>query len=147
MDDHDAEGIVHVVHAVELPRGTGKTIPKCYIQAETHPTKALIDTGASINIMAREVYEALANKPTLHPTQIRVYAYGNDTPLQMAGVFTADIGHKDTSTKAKVYVTTTGTGMPLSCRMTKELQLVKFAFWVHHASVEDLIKEFQALFE
>ena len=59
--------------------------------------RALIDTGASINI-------------TLRPTKVKVFAFGALKPLPIAGMFRASLRHEDNTIQAKVYVTRAGTG-------------------------------------
>ncbi|KAJ1126317.1 hypothetical protein NDU88_004725, partial [Pleurodeles waltl] len=45
-----------------------------------------------------------------------------------------------------IYVTKTGSGILLSCRMAEKLGLVSFAFSVHQESIEGLIAEYSQLF-
>ncbi|KAJ1119162.1 hypothetical protein NDU88_007348 [Pleurodeles waltl] len=55
MDDDESEGTVHVIHAMQPGGSLWKRIPKCNIQVVEKLVVALIDTGASINIMALQV--------------------------------------------------------------------------------------------
>ena len=93
MNDDDNEETVHVVYTIEPHSRRRRIVPKCNVQVNRLTTTALIDPGASINIMATDVFNQIPDKPTLRPTSIRVYAYGTNTPLPLLGVFHAHIAH------------------------------------------------------
>ena len=99
-----------------------------------------------INIMATYVFNQITDKPSLGPTSIQVYVYGTNTPLPLLGVFQAHIAHQETDTHAKIYVTTKGSVMLLSCHTVEDLQLITFALSVHMNTLDTLLEEFfQAL--
>ncbi|KAJ1131827.1 hypothetical protein NDU88_010159 [Pleurodeles waltl] len=119
-DDHH---VVHVVHTIN-----GRRLPTCQVLLQGLPVPALVDTGASINLMAAEGYQRLSKPPPLKPTRVQVYAFGNARPLEMAGVFTAEVAHEDTMVLAKIYMCKEGSGFLLGCQTAQELNLVRFAF-------------------
>lgn len=54
MDD-DVDGAIHVIHAMQPGGHARKGIPKCHVMVDGHSVPALIDTGASINVMAHSM--------------------------------------------------------------------------------------------
>ena len=62
-------------------------------------------------------------------------------------MFIADITHEEHLSRAKVYVTTAGSGMLLRCKTADKLQLVHFACSVHRTKIETMLEEFPGLFE
>lgn len=59
-------------------------------------TKFLIDTGASMNILARRDYNNMCNKAELKNNSVIIYAYGSKWILTIQVFFKADIQFKDT---------------------------------------------------
>ena len=62
-------------------------------------------------------------------------------------MFIADITHEKHVAHAKVYVTTVGSGMLLSCKTAEELELVQFAFSVHMMDLENMLEQYPDLFK
>ena len=91
MDDDGDNVTVHVVHALNTPSRRPRPAPRYHIHINGTPTKALIDTGATINLMADAIYRNLPNTPALRPTQVKVLAYGAEEPLPITGVFKATL--------------------------------------------------------
>ncbi|KAJ1141681.1 hypothetical protein NDU88_008009 [Pleurodeles waltl] len=110
-DMDDDQQVVHVVRAI-----CNQQLPTCQVLLQHQPISALIDTGASINLMAAKVYHGLPNPPTVKPTRVQVYAFGNAHTLDIAGVFTADVAHESMKITTKVYVSHEGSGFLLSCQ-------------------------------
>ncbi|KAJ1109141.1 hypothetical protein NDU88_006506 [Pleurodeles waltl] len=133
-DDHQ---VAHVVHTIG-----GQRLPMCQVLLQGLTISALVDTGASINLMAAEAYQRLSKQPPLKPTQVQVYAFGNTRPLELAGVFTAEVTHESSTVSAKIYVSKEGSGFLLDCQTAHNLNLIHFAFSIHANDLEDLIKEF-----
>ncbi|KAJ1127453.1 hypothetical protein NDU88_005855 [Pleurodeles waltl] len=144
MDD-DAE-TVHVIRAVDKGSDKGRQLPTCQEVVAEHLMPALIDTGASINLMDTEACHNLTNPLPLTPTKVRVYAFGNAQPLQMAGVFTTDLAHEGTRIKAKVYVSQERSEFLLSCQTAQDLGLLHFVFSIHASGLGDLTRKFEVLF-
>ena len=89
--------------------------------------------------MATDILKQMRERPKLSPTCVKVYAYGNNEPLPLLGAFQAQITHQDSATTAKVYVTTKGSRMLLSCNTAEELGVVMFALSVHLKALDALI--------
>ncbi|KAJ1106052.1 hypothetical protein NDU88_003455 [Pleurodeles waltl] len=145
-DDDEPGGTVYVIHATELGSQTGKKIPKCKVKVAGHQVTVLIDTGASINILAQSVFNQLQHPPPLRHTAVQVFAFGSTTPLPLAGVFMTDINHEEATVQAKVYVAKIGTRMLLSCRTAEEQKLVTSAFSIHLGTLDNLQEEYADLF-
>ncbi|KAJ1118190.1 hypothetical protein NDU88_006385 [Pleurodeles waltl] len=115
MDDDDLEGAIHGIHAMQPGGSPRKSIPKCNIQVEGSPVVAIIDTWASISILALPMLKVLQIQLLLHPTTPKVFAFGSATPLPLARVFWTHITHESQTVGTIVYITKTGAGMLLSC--------------------------------
>ena len=48
--------------------------------------KALIDTGASVNVIDHATWKRLAARPSIKNTLILIFTYGGTTPLPVLGV-------------------------------------------------------------
>ena len=62
------------------------------------PVTMIIDSGASCNVIGRNVWEYLkANKVACVSTTAskKLYAYGSNQPLQVAGMFTAEVSVRE----------------------------------------------------
>ena len=58
----------------------------------------IIDSGASCNVLGRNVWEYLkANKVACVSTKAskKLYAYGSNQPLKVAGMFTAEVSVRE----------------------------------------------------
>ena len=88
--------------------------------------RALIDTGASVNIIDETTFENLCKqKPIhLHRSKARVYAYASQSPLPMAGVFEDVIESKRKMTTAKFHVAKGNNGNLLCLETATELGLI-----------------------
>ena len=87
MDDDEQDKTVHFIHAMNQVTGKPRPAPQCHINMNETLTRVLIDTGASINIMAETFFQSLPDTPTLRPTKVKVFAYGAREPLPIAGIF------------------------------------------------------------
>ncbi|KAJ1181497.1 hypothetical protein NDU88_006704 [Pleurodeles waltl] len=144
------ENVVHVVHAIFTVGNTDSRkakLPRCQVQVGTHETVAVVDTRASINLIAAEEYRRMVPAPTLTKAKVRVYAYGQCQPLALLGAFQTNITHGSQSIPARVYVTEEGQGMLLGCKAAEELGIVTFAFSIHQESMADLLARYKEVFE
>ncbi|KAJ1206011.1 hypothetical protein NDU88_001426 [Pleurodeles waltl] len=74
-DDDEPEGTVYIIHTTQPGNGRGKRIPRCTVKIDNHQVPALIDTGASINILAQSVFRQLPTRPQLRPTTMQEECY------------------------------------------------------------------------
>ena len=146
LDDDEQEESIHFIHAMNQVSGRPRPTPKCHINVNETPMRVLIDTGASFNIMAETLFQSLPETPTLRPIKVKVFTCGAHEPLPIAGVFKVSLRHEKHTTQAKVYLTSTGSGMLLSCQTAEELELVKVPFCIHQPSLESLVEEYRHMF-
>ena len=146
-DDEVAEYTVHSAFCLREPAKTSKNLPKCQMYIDANKITAIIDTGASINIMAETVYQTLKRPPSLQKARVRVFAYGQQEPLIMTGMFEAPIRHEDTQVLSKVYVARDGQGMLLSGHTAEALGLIQFALSVHASGLETILEEYRNTFQ
>ena len=64
----------------------------------------LVDSGASLNLIASKTYERWCRSPKLSQTNTRLYPYGSRTPIPLQGEFSAVVTHGGRSTTAKFYI-------------------------------------------
>ena len=79
------------------------------IKIKGTPTRALIDTGASVNVIDETMLRKLATRPKVIPTHARIYTYGGTTPLPLVGVVEVMVAH-NTKVKTRFRVTKGSTG-------------------------------------
>ncbi|KAJ1154596.1 hypothetical protein NDU88_007342 [Pleurodeles waltl] len=95
--------------------------------------------------MSIDEYRRLSRPPPpLRPTRVQVFAFGNTQPLEIAGVFSTEVAHDDTSRATKIYVSKEGSGFLFAAQ---DLNLVHFAFGIHVSALKVLVEEFSSLFE
>ncbi|KAJ1161675.1 hypothetical protein NDU88_002158 [Pleurodeles waltl] len=75
-DDEEEEGAVHVIHALQPGGHSRKRIPRCSVSLAGHKIQALINTGASINVLVQPLLTTLPIQPKLQPTSTQVYSFG-----------------------------------------------------------------------
>ena len=127
---------------------SNKTIPSVHAQVFDSSVEFLVDTGSSVNVVSRNVYNGLKPKPSLKQPVPLIYAYNSSTPLDVAGYFTADIKYKGKSVKTELYVVESPNSWCaslLGSQTAQSLNIIHFAFT---ASVQDSISEqYPSLFD
>ena len=83
---------------------TAQNKPRTRIFIAGKEYSALVDSGASLNLIDRASYEQLGSTQQLTQTKTRLYSYGSTTPIPLLGMFTGEIRHGDQSTTADFYV-------------------------------------------
>lgn len=146
-EDVLGEHLVHSVFTVGSASSSASKLPQCQISVGDEVITTIIDTGATINIMANEQYNRLKIRPTLQSTKTTVFAYGQPKPLLMRGKFETVLGYHDKAITSVVYVTGEGKGMLLGCKSAEALGIMSFAFGIHHEGVNQITQEFAKVFE
>lgn len=103
----------------------------CSVSIEDTIVSALIDTGASVNVMDSNHYNRLVSRPPLAPSTAKIYSYGGTRPLPLRGVIHATVVNGAHATKTTFHNTEGGQGTLLSCHTAEDLGLVFFANQVH----------------
>ena len=117
------------------------------------PVHAIIDTGASINIMCNDVYTALPSRPALQTHEhSKVFAYGSTTPLEIIGTFNASISYKSTRITFTFFVTKPPGDTLISFASASKLGIVKVVYTVNDnpsspSHVPSLVEEYSDRFE
>ena len=60
--------------------------PKFTVEVEGVEIPALIDTGASVNVIDEVQFKKLSPCPTMSSTNARIYMYGGTVPIPLKGV-------------------------------------------------------------
>ena len=71
------------------------TLPQTTIKINNENISAIIDTGATINILDRPSYDKI-NMP-LSSSDTTIYTYGSKTPINVLGCFSTEVKSKDAS--------------------------------------------------
>ena len=75
--------------------------------------KVLIDTGSSINLLDEETFKSLKKRPMLTKEHNPIIPYAR-RPMNIRGIFSAEISGNDDTVSRTVYVTCEGKGNLLS---------------------------------
>ena len=55
------------------------------------PTSFVIDTGTNLNIISKDVFLRIPNRPKLAPTFVNAYGFNADSPIPIIGEFKATL--------------------------------------------------------
>ena len=107
-----------------------KTLPKPTVTVHVNgtPISAVIDTGASVMMMSQRTFAQPRPQPRLVAHSVPVYGYGNSTPLDVNGTFTATVSYKSSSANAEIYVTSHDGDTLLNFATATTLGLVELAY-------------------
>lgn len=107
--------------------GSPKNPPLCEVCIENEPVQAIVDSGASVNILDEPTYKKINKryKNILTKPQSKIYAYGSNVQLPLLGMITANIRFRSAEINTKFYVTKGRSGNLLSCHTAEKLGLLK----------------------
>ena len=91
LSDRSSESSDEVFHITHSSK-----VPKPVIEVNDCKIPFVIDTGASVNILTEAAFQSLKTKPTLHPSQIPIFAYDSNSALQVIGSFEGYARYKKT---------------------------------------------------
>ncbi|KAJ1206361.1 hypothetical protein NDU88_001767 [Pleurodeles waltl] len=80
-DDEDETQTVHSIFMISTATQKHERLPNCKEVIAGCPMAAIVDTGASINVLAEATHRSLQPRPPLTLTRVRVLAYGQFQPL------------------------------------------------------------------
>ena len=88
--DDDDDGYVYYMDGREKKRDKNLTVT---VKIQKLKLECFVDTGASINILDEKSWTRLNknNLIQLHPSNVKVYAYGASKPLKILGKFETEI--------------------------------------------------------
>ena len=85
----------------------------------------LIDTGASVNLLAKKRYRRINNgNTTLKPAHTKIYSQGSKAPFPLLGTFSATVTFSRISTDTQLRVVKGNTGNLLSYDTAQKLKVV-----------------------
>ncbi|XP_014664198.1 PREDICTED: uncharacterized protein K02A2.6-like [Priapulus caudatus] len=102
--------------------------PTVTVNVDGTPINAVIDTGASVMMMSLRSFARLQPQPRLVPPSVPVYGYGNSTPLDVRGTFTAKVSYRSSSADTEIYVTSHDGDTLLNFATATALGLVELAY-------------------
>ena len=112
------EDVFVISHAGRESTGMRPT-SMCIVEIEVTPAKALIDTGASVNVMDAIMLKKLVTCPKVVQTQARIYTYGGTTPLPLLGVISVTVVKGDKKVRTRFHATEGDTGTLLGATHPK----------------------------
>ena len=141
---------VDYIYTVQNP-SQHKTPPLCEVYIENETIQAIVDSGASVNIIDESTYKKLHNRNKniiLAKPQSKIYVYGSTIQLPLLGMITANIRSKSTTINTTFHVTKGRNGNLLSCHTAERLGILKITINTATTNVPNLpaAEEFQDLF-
>ncbi|XP_078520839.1 uncharacterized protein LOC144785863 isoform X1 [Lissotriton helveticus] len=101
--------------------------PTCIVQMGENEVKAIIDTGATVNVMGLQQFNKLHPRPEVLPSKTRIFAYGADTPLPLKGKIIIPIQADESEVMATVHIINREADTLLSSHTADDLKLIAFA--------------------
>ncbi|GFO38518.1 RNA-directed DNA polymerase-like protein [Plakobranchus ocellatus] len=120
-----------------------KGIPVFEIEISGRHTEILADSGASVNILPEQVYNALPTQPALEPCMNRIFPFSSSRPLEVVGKLQAKVQYKDTSRIVSFVVVKTTEIPIIGWNTCQALGLLKA---VNKRQKEDITDEFSDVF-
>ena len=141
-DDNDVQFVFTLSHA-------SPSIPSVTAQINTTPTKLLVDTGATVNIIDYSSFTKLTPRPLLNPTSPMIYAYGSQSALPIVGNLTAEITYNDERVLSRFHVVKTDGQSVISNLMSGETaqQLGIIHFALSSSPATAISKQYPQLFD
>ena len=99
--------------------------PQINIRVNGHVINFLIDTGSSINVISKTIYEQKLKDILLHKTSLKALPFTSTTPVPLKDKFQATFETKHQFHVATKYVTADEGGCLLSATTAQELGLVR----------------------
>ena len=127
------------------------TSPKCHVNIAGHSVSVMIDSGASVNILADATFNKITRNKgiSLEQTNHKIYSYGSLRPLPLKGVIKTNISTDSKHLSAQFHVVHGNPGNLLSYTTACQLNLLKVTInsTTHHIpSTNQYPPEFACLF-
>ena len=87
-------------------------------------TKALMDTGSSLNLVDECVIQKMSPKPRLQKSKVRAFAFGQSKPLPIKGKYTCTIETDSKITTADFHVVSGNKETIISYQTAVQLQII-----------------------
>ena len=84
----------------------------------------MADSGADVNLLTDTDYKKLLNPPSLQTSAAKIFAYGEQKPLPLAGEFVTDLCYNNVTCKAKIIVVHNGPRSILGWETSRKLRLL-----------------------
>lgn len=127
--------------------------PRCMteVSIQEHKIEAMIDSGATINIMDAPTFHKLrqTQKIQIHKANTRIYSYGSERPLPVIGVIRVPLKSSlGTTCEASFYIVKSNKGNLLSLDTATSLKLIT----IHNIrgqrlSNQQISEKYKSLFE
>ena len=99
--------------------------PQLNIRVNGNVINFLIDTGSSMNVISKTIYEQKLKDIPLHKTSLNALPFTSTTPVPLKGKFQATLEAKHQFHVATIYVTADDGGCLLSATTAQKLGLVR----------------------
>ncbi|XP_041471780.1 uncharacterized protein K02A2.6-like [Lytechinus variegatus] len=121
--------------------------PRATVCVNNTPVQALIDSGATVNVMSRKTYNLLSDCPKLNRNRhkVKIFSYGSNEPLPTIGTFKCTISFKDNTTTAIFHVVEGDSDTLLSCNTGIALRMIALTYAIPSAT--DLEDQYADLFK
>lgn len=122
-DDSD-DSYVFALHKGHPVHSVYKELPSASVIVHGTAITALIDSGASVNLLDEQDFKALKKPPPLKRDTTIIKAYGIKEPLNTLGVFTTEVESTSKIACADFHMVHSNTGSILSYHTARELGLI-----------------------
>ena len=96
------------------------------VRVNGHEVKFLIDTGATVDIIDNDTYNALEDTVCLKKSGTKIFAYGSNRPLQLKGRVQATLESKKRFTATHLFVIEgSSSGNLMSAKTAQDLGIIK----------------------
>ena len=124
LSDDSDHSYVFTLHKGHLVHSVYKELPSASVIVHGTAITALIDSGASVNLLDEQDFKALKKPPPLKRDTTIIKAYGIKEPLNTLGVFTTEVESTSKIACADFHVVHGNTGSILSYHTARELGLI-----------------------
>ena len=125
---------------------TNDKVPKLTLKINDIPTKTLIDTGSSINIISQDILNKMNPQPKLKKSNIEVFAFAQDKPLTIKGKYTFPVETKSKVTVAEFHVVQGSSVTLIGYQTSVELGIVPVINSVNNSKYDQLCDKYQSVF-
>ena len=133
---------MHFISFMRHSNSIRRPPPICTVVIAGTMIKALIDTGASLNVIDQTTWKRLAERPSIKKTLTRIFTYGGTTPLPGLGVIDVPVTYGEKQVLTTFHVTKGSTGILLRCNMSEDLGLVSSVRQVHESHADAILRDF-----
>ena len=99
-------------------------VPSMTLTINDVPSKVLIDTGSTLNIVSETIVDKMCPKPQFKKSKVRAFAFGQNKPLPIKGKYTCIVETDSKFTTADFHVVSGNKETIISYQTAVQLQII-----------------------